>query len=135
MSSTNSDSQQRGCPCGSTFALAACCLPFIAELAPAPTAEALMRSRYTAFTMNHVPYLLASWHPDTRPAGLTPAPGTQWLGLKIKRTHNGQAGDRHGEVEFVARSKLNGRARRLHETSQFVFNDGRWFYVNGVRHN
>jgi len=96
----------------------------------APTAEALMRSRYSAFVRGDLPYLLATWHPDTRPATLDPdPPGLRWLGLEVRR-HADQDAD-HATVEFVARSKLQGRAHRLHETSRFVRLDGRWHYLDG----
>jgi len=96
----------------------------------APTAEALMRSRYSAFVMDHLDYLLATWHASTRPMRLDPNPaGLKWLGLAVRR-HTAIDAD-HATVEFVARSKLGGRAERLHEHSRFVREDGRWFYVDG----
>ena len=116
------------CPCGSGAPYAACCGRWHAG-EPAPTAEALMRSRYSAFTMNLVPYLLQTWHASTRPATLDePPPGLKWLGLEVRRAQ--EDGDR-ATVEFISRSKLGGRAARLHETSRFVREDGRWTYVDG----
>jgi SEC-C motif-containing protein len=89
-----------------------------------------MRSRYSAFVRGDRPYLLATWSADTRPADLEPdPPGLRWLGLEVRR-HVVLDAD-HATVEFVARSKLAGRAHRLHETSRFVRQDGRWFYVDG----
>ena len=89
-----------------------------------------MRSRYAAFVLDLRDYLLATWHTSTRPATLEPPePGLKWLGLDVKRTASQDAD--HGTVEFVARSKLGGRAYRLHETSRFVREEGRWFYVDG----
>jgi SEC-C motif-containing protein len=98
---------------------------------PAPTAEALMRSRYTAYTLQREDYLLATWHSSTRPSslGLAEDTHTKWLGLEVKR-HEQQDAD-HAIVEFVARFKVNGRAHRLHEVSRFVREDGRWIYVDG----
>jgi len=119
------------CPCGSGQPYTACCGRWHAGEA-APTAEALMRSRYSAFVKGDVPYLLATWHPRTRPATLALEAGVQWLGLQVRRhvpAHEGDA-DR-ALVEFVARSKLGGRATRLQETSRFVREGGRWFYVDG----
>ncbi len=96
----------------------------------APTAESLMRSRYSAFVLGALDYLLATWHPSTRPAALAPEhAGVKWLGLEV-RQHQLQDAD-HATVAFVARSKLAGRAQRLVETSRFVREDGRWFYVDG----
>ena len=118
------------CPCGNPRNHADCCGPYHAGKAAAPTAEALMRSRYAAYVLDLRPYLLATWHPDTRPSALAAAePGLRWLGLDVKRTTNIDAD--HATVEFVARSKLGGRAHRLHETSRFVREGGRWFYVDG----
>lgn len=116
------------CPCGSGATYDACCGRWHAG-EPAPTAEALMRSRYSAFTLNLVPYLLQTWHASTRPASLDDLPpGLKWLGLQVRRAH--EDGDR-ATVEFVSRSKLGGKAARLHETSRFVREDGRWYYVDG----
>ena len=110
-----------------------CCGPFIAGAELPQTAEALMRSRYTAFVMRDEAYLRATWHPSTRPAQLEPdPPGLKWLGLEVRR-HERQ-GDERATVSFVARSKLGGRAHRLQETNRFVREGGRWFYVNGDLH-
>ena len=120
------------CPCGSETPYADCCGRYHAGPLhlQAPTAEALMRSRYSAFVRGDAGYLLATWHPSTRPAAIeVDPPGLKWLGLDVRR-HEVQDAD-HATVEFVARSKLGGRAHRLHETSHFVREDGRWFYVDG----
>lgn len=90
-----------------------------------------MRSRYAAFVLGRADYLLATWHPRTRPAALQLEPGLKWLGLEL-RSHRPVVGAAHAEVEFVARSRLHGRAQRLHERSRFVREaDGRWYYVDG----
>ena len=89
-----------------------------------------MRSRYSAFVLELPDYLLASWHASTRPSRLEAnEPGLKWLGLEVRRHIVVDA--EHATVEFVARSKLAGRAQRLHEISRFVREDGRWFYVDG----
>ncbi len=89
-----------------------------------------MRSRYSAFVLDRLDYLLASWHASTRPAVLAPNEAVlKWLGLEVRRHHVIDAD--HATVEFVARSKLGGRAHRLHEISRFVREDGRWFYLDG----
>jgi SEC-C motif-containing protein len=119
------------CPCGSTSAYAACCGRWHAGPLhlQAPTPQALMRSRYSAFVRDLRGYLLDTWHPSTRPATIEPPePGLRWLGLEVKR--EAMAGEDAGIVEFVARSKLGGRAHRLHETSRFVREGGRWYYVD-----
>ncbi len=89
-----------------------------------------MRSRYSAYVLGLEQYLLATWHPSHRPASmaLDTEPRTQWLGLSVKR-HSAD-GDQ-AEVEFVARYRIQGRATRLHETSRFVREQGRWFYLDG----
>ncbi len=119
------------CPCGLPAAYADCCGRYhagpLALLAPDP--EALMRSRYSAFVKDLRPYLLATWHPSTRPADIDPPePGLRWLGLEVKRAQ--LLGEDQGLVAFVARSKLGGRAYRLQETSLFVREGGHWFYLN-----
>ena len=125
------------CPCGRLNAakkplpLADCCARYLDDFAakPAPDAESLMRSRYSAFALGRVPYLLATWHASQRPAELTLEPGSQGLGLEVRR-HTRQD-DSHAQVEFVARYRVGGRAVRLHELSRFVREDGRWYYVDG----
>ena len=107
----------------------ACCAPYLDESVPAPNAETLMRSRYSAFVLQRADYLLATWHASTRPATLDFAPGTKWLGLEV-RSHHAIDAD-HAEVEFVARCREAGRASRLHERSRFVRESGRWFYIDG----
>jgi SEC-C motif-containing protein len=119
------------CPCESGKSYAQCCAPFHAGAA-APTAEALMRSRYSAYVGKLEPYLLASWHPQTRPAALEPDEGEaiKWLGLTVKR-HQSTGAD-SATVEFVARYRVGGgSAVRLHEISRFLREDGRWFYLDG----
>jgi len=120
------------CPCGTSKHYTACCARYVEGNEPAPDAEALMRSRYTAYTLLRENYLLATWHPSNRPAalGLSEEAPTKWLGLEVKR-HEQQDAD-HAIVEFVARYKVNGRAHRLHETSRFVREAGLWFYVDGA---
>ena len=87
-----------------------------------------MRSRYSAYVLQQSDYLQATWHVSTRPAeAVVFEPGLRWLGLDVRR-HEVLADDR-AVVEFVARSKLGGRAHRLHETSRFVREGGRWYYV------
>lgn len=123
------------CPCGSGKTYASCCGALHACFAlngtlTATDAEALMRSRYSAFVLDQRDYLLASWHPLTRPASLDASePGLRWLGLEVKRHQQQDA--HHASVAFVARSKLGGRAFRLVETSRFEKLDGVWLYLDG----
>ena len=125
------------CPCGRADArgrslpFVRCCGRYLADFdgTPAPDAEALMRSRYAAFVLEDAGYLLASWHASTRPPEVGFEPGLKWLGLEVREHRVVDAA--HAEVEFVARSRLTGRASRLHERSRFVREDGRWYYVDG----
>ena len=118
------------CPCGLPASYADCCGRYHAgPLAlQAPDPVSLMRSRYSAFVLDVRAYLLDTWHPSERPASLeAPEPGLRWLGLDVKSAQ--MRDDSHGIVAFVARSKLGGRAHRLQEVSEFVREDGRWFYL------
>ena len=118
------------CPCGSGALYGACCAPCHAGERSAPTAEALMRSRYAAYVLQLADYLLATWHVSTRPQTLDlSADPCKWLGLEV-RTHR-LTGECQAEVEFVARYRVAGRGHRLHELSRFVLEDSRWFYVDG----
>ena len=137
------------CPCGgSGAAFADCCAPFLAGAQLPPTAEALMRSRYVAYTLHDDAYLLATWHPSTRPAErlFDDDQRLTWLGLAVKSdlrlrkrkeartetcTDTEGCGADSDTVEFVARYKIGGRAHRLHEVSRFVREQGRWLYVDG----
>jgi SEC-C motif-containing protein len=107
-----------------------CCGRWLESDTPAPDAQALMRSRYTAFVLERGDYLLATWHPANRPARIDFEPGVKWLGLEVRWQE--QTDPTHAQVEFVARQRdRSGRAVRLHERSRFVKEDGRWFYVDG----
>lgn len=120
------------CPCGSSRAYTACCGRRHAgeHHLQASDAEALMRSRYSAYVLGLGDYLRSTWHASTRPAEpIDFDPALRWLGLEVRR--HVQADADHAVVEFVARSKHGGRAVRLHETSRFVREAGRWFYVDG----
>ena len=122
----------KSCPCTPSAPYAKCCQPLHDGHAPAASAEALMRSRYSAYVLGLRDYLLANWHPDTRPDTLTldDTAGMRWLGLSVKRHADG--GDDTAVVEFVARYKVGGApAERLHEVSRFARIDGRWAYVDG----
>ena len=126
------------CPCESGKSYAACCELYHLGLANnlfAPDAEALMRSRYTAYVFGLEGYLLQTWHPDTRPSALNLADdltgnlATKWLGLQVK--HFEQYDENHATVEFIARYKIAGKAERLYEISQFVKIKQQWLYVDG----
>lgn len=128
----------RDCPCGRHDAAghavphAQCCGRYVEDFngTPAPDAEALMRSRYSAFVGERADYLLATWHESRRPSKVTFDAGVKWLGLEVRDFK--VIDDKHAEVEFVARQRDRpGRAARLHERSRFVREEGRWYYVDG----
>ena len=123
--------QTQPCPCGSKKYFSECCEPLHLGDSNAETAEALMRSRYSAYVKGNAAYLTNSWHHTTRPNDLA-LESTNWIGLKIKSTRQGSINDSEGWVEFVARYKVDGRAHRLQENSYFKKVDGVWFYVNAV---
>lgn len=132
MNTPRAETVDSSCPCGSGADYGACCGRWHAgpQHLQAPTAEALMRSRYSAFVRGLSGYLRETWHPTTRPVGeIEFEAGLRWLGLTVKR--HVVTGADEAEVEFVARSKLGGRAHRLHEVSRFVREGGRWYYVGG----
>ena len=133
------------CPCGGA-SFDTCCGPFLSGAALPPTAEALMRSRYTAYTLKDEPYLLSTWHPSTCPTEpvIDEKEPIRWLGLEIKsalrlrqRKVNLPDHPDSDTVEFVARFKIGGRAHRLHEVSRFLREPDpaggapRWFYLDG----
>jgi SEC-C motif-containing protein len=119
------------CPCGSGQTYARCCGPLHQGDRVADNAEALMRSRYSAYVRGLADYLRATWHPDTCPATLhVDEPGLHWLGLTVRGS--GLLGPDEAWVEFVARCKQGGRATRMHERSRFLRVQGRWLYVDGT---
>ena len=120
------------CHCGSGQSFAQCCNKFLLGEASAQTAEQLMRSRYCAYVVLDTNYLNSTWHPSTRPASLHLDPNVRWIGLQIKKSQAGTNTDQNGSVEFVARYKIDGRAYRLHEISQFVRQGMQWLYVDGI---
>lgn len=95
------------------------------------TAEALMRSRYTAYVVKNVDYLLKTWHPSTKPANIDLGTIPKWNGLHIVSTEAGDESDSYGTVEFKATALSQGKIFRLHEKSRFVKEHGRWLYVDG----
>lgn len=120
------------CPCDPEALYARCCQTLHQGDTVAISAGQLMRSRYSAYALQREDYLLATWHPDTRPERLdlsAQQPPPTWLGLGVKRE---QTDGDHAVVEFVARLRLGGgSARRMREVSRFLRVGGRWFYVDG----
>ncbi len=146
------------CPCArgginaKPLRFAACCGQYLEGEAPppAPDAESLMRSRYSAFVLQRESYLLATWHASTRPGQVSFDTAGNWLGLEVRRARASSLPKAETEaeaeaeaeveveveveVEFVARFKPAGTsAWRLHERSRFVLQQGRWWYLDGVQ--
>jgi len=121
------------CPCNPEKEFTQCCGPYLDGSKPAPTAEALMRSRYSAYTRRDYPYILRTCHSSTRPSeeGFDDPTEIGWTGLEILATEAGGTDDVTGVVEFVARFENSGRVFSHHERSRFVQEDGQWFYVDG----
>jgi len=125
------------CPCGTEREYEVCCGRYLGG-APAPTAEALMRSRYTAYVRGEIDYILASHDPASagdvdREATAKWSRETTWLGLTIVKRERGGEGDDSGEVEFIVRFRddASGREQNHHERSQFRRVDGQWKFVSG----
>ncbi len=124
------------CPCASGEAFARCCGAFIEAGQFAPSAQALMRSRYSAFARHYPQYLLDTLHASKREGETLQAlrdscAQTDWCGLRILDTRRGLPGDADGEVEFVAFYRLADDIAQLHERSRFCFEEGRWYYLDG----
>src|SRR3989338_2501157 len=120
--------KQLPCPCGAASYSACCGRYHNGDVAP--DAATLMRSRYSAYVLRLEAYLLATWHPDTRPASLDlAADNCKWLGLEVKKFIRESADC--ATVEVVARYQTGGRAPRPHQINPLVRDAGRWFYVDG----
>jgi SEC-C motif-containing protein len=125
-----------GCPCGTGRDYAACCGRYIDGEASAPTAEALMRSRYTAYTRANIDYVAETHDPATRAShdaegARAWAEGSQWLGLEILATEAGGEDDDSGKVEFVARFRNDDGEQEHREVSTFSKLDGAWYFTSG----
>ena len=127
------------CPCGSNRPFHECCDLIISAKREAATCQELMRSRYVAFTLANVDYLMRSHHSETRPVGKKNsirkwAQSVQWMGLVILNTQGVDACDTIGYVEFKALYLKDGKMQQIHEKSLFKREDQRWVYVSGVHY-
>lgn len=125
------------CPCQSGKIYAECCQPLLTGTADAKTAEDLMRSRYSAFAKLEFDYLVNTLHPDKRDQHDSRstekwAQQSDWLGLEIIRTEDGNIDDQHGKVEFKAFYRQDGARKVHHELAEFEKADGKWFFVDGA---
>lgn len=121
----------RPCPCGSGTAYDACCGPLLRGEYQAPTALALMRSRFTAYAVGDGDYLFRTWHPRTRPGSVVPPPDVQWTALSVIDVVGGDRDDDTGIVEFTATFRVDSGPDVVHERSTFARRAGRWMYVDG----
>ena len=124
------------CPCGSGRPFGDCCAPYIQGKSLPPTAEALMRSRYTAFARQEMPYLASTLHPSQRhdydEAGATRwARESDWEGLEIIEVSQDPANANRGSVEFRASYRMNGVKHVHHELAEFRRTDGVWYFYDG----
>ncbi|GAB2725923.1 YchJ family protein [Nocardia thraciensis] len=119
------------CPCRGGETFGDCCGPRLDGTRPAPTAAALMRSRYTAFAVGDAEYLVRTWHPRTRPRQLALDPQRRWVFLEIERIEQGGPFHNTGIVEFRAHYREAGKRGSLHECSRFARVRGAWVYIDG----
>lgn len=122
----------KACPCQSLETYDDCCGRFHRGEALAPTAERLMRSRYSAYALGETEYLLKTWHPSTRPVTLKLDADVRWFRLDIVARTGGSMFDSQGTVEFRAHYRSDGIAGQQHENSSFVRENGAWLYVDAV---
>jgi SEC-C motif-containing protein len=130
------DRKDEPCPCGSGDTLGGCCGPYITRAAAAPTAESLMRSRYTAYVLGEIDWIFGSHDPAgadevDRASTEKWSKEARWKGLEIKSKAQGQAGDQTGTVEFVATYELGNQTVAHHELARFKKIEDRWYYVDG----
>ncbi|MEU6854676.1 YchJ family protein [Actinacidiphila alni] len=122
----------KGCPCGRDATYDECCGAVHRGVKAAATAEALMRSRYSAFAVGDTAYLLRSWHSRTRPYEVSLDRGVRWTGLDVLSTTGGSAFHSEGTVEFRAFFRAGGRVGEQYELSRFCREDGAWVYLDGT---
>ncbi len=123
------------CPCGSERDFEDCCGPILGG-APAPTAEALMRSRYSAYVKGDLDHIERTHAADVREnfnrsAAQSTAETVEWLGLVLRETTKGGADDDEGTVEFSARFRKDGEEQVHHELATFRREENQWVYVDG----
>ncbi len=122
------------CPCGSEQLLTLCCGRYHAGT-PAPSAEALMRSRYSAYALGLIDYLAHSTLPAQQ-AGLDHdairawSQGSTWLGLEVEQAQLIEGEPQHAYVTFTAHWRDAGGAHSHRERSAFVRNNGQWYFID-----
>jgi SEC-C motif domain protein len=124
------------CPCQSGTPFTTCCKPYLSGETLPPTAEALMRSRYTAFTLANIAYIRDTRHPDSQNDFNEKethrwAKDSKWMGFEVIRTEAGGETDEGGIVEFIAHYSVAGKPQNHHEIALFQRHDNRWFFMDG----
>lgn len=125
------------CPCCSGSSYADCCEPVIRGARQAATAEELMRSRYSAYALGEIDWIVGSQAPEGRQfvdrrATEEWSRRATWHGLEIVETRQGGADDTEGIVEFKARYEIGGEAVVHHEIASFRREDAQWFFLDGI---
>ena len=129
--------EKKDCPCCSEKPYAECCAPYISGTVPAPTAEALMRSRYTAYATGDVDYIKKTMGPAIKAKEFDResvekwANESEWLGLSIVTTAKGSENDTEGTVEFIAQYSDGKNEQIHHESAEFRKIDGAWYFIDG----
>lgn len=131
-------SDNKLCPCGSGKSYSECCEPIIKGAVKAPTAESLMRARYTAYEKHAIDFIINTCEKSDKVAEIDRkatedwSNNSTWMGLKVLRTEKGGAGDDEGIVEFEATYAQKGIRDIHHETAYFKKTNGEWFYSYGA---
>jgi SEC-C motif-containing protein len=121
------------CPCGTGLKYSDCCQPYHDKKADAPTAEKLMRSRYSAYAVGMIDHIERTNHPGGRDAfdresSIAWSKTSKWIGLEVLSTKEGQSTDQSGEVEFNARYEREGKEHVHYEVGLFERIDSVWYY-------
>lgn len=124
------------CVCGAGESTETCCLPIIKGKTKAKTAEALMRSRYAAYVLEEIDYLIGTIHPDSpgeadRRSTEAWAKAADWKGMEVVESQRGGESDDEGMVEFKAHFDIKGVPQQHHEKARFKRHNGRWMYLDG----
>jgi SEC-C motif domain protein len=124
------------CPCDSGNTYEKCCEPFIRGERNPETAEQLMRSRYSAYALQEIPYIHDTIHPDSREdwdeeGALKWSKSSVWNGLEIIQTEAGGPADDQGTVEFIAGFSMENKRLQHHELAVFEKVAGRWYFKDG----
>lgn len=124
------------CPCGSNKQFNECCELYLSKKQNAPTAEATMRARYSAFVVGDIDYIKSTFNPSELDQFVEEdvkrwSSESTWDGLVVKNIELGQESDNNGVVEFIAKYSVGGVQQEHHEVAQFEKIDGLWYFMDG----